>query len=57
MKLVAVKIPESQVTGLDDLVLMELYRSRGGAIRAAVRDLLYRELWHVTAEPPYGRKR
>jgi Arc/MetJ-type ribon-helix-helix transcriptional regulator len=57
LKLVTVKIPEAQVTGLDDLVRMEMYQSRSAAIRAAVRDLVHRELWRASAETPYARTR
>jgi len=45
MKLVAVKLPERQVEGLDDLVKMRMYQSRSVAVRVAVRDLLRNVLW------------
>ncbi len=45
MKLVTVKLPEALIEGLDELVRSGMYPSRSSAIRAAVRDLLKRELW------------
>jgi Arc/MetJ-type ribon-helix-helix transcriptional regulator len=47
MKLVTVKLPEALVAGLDELVNSGLYPSRSAAIRAAVRDMLKRELWRT----------
>ena len=46
MKLVTVKLPEGLIKGLDDLVRQGMYPSRSSAIRAAVRDMLKKELWH-----------
>lgn len=45
MKLVTVLLPEAYLEGLDELVRGAMYPSRSAAIRAAVRDLLKRELW------------
>ncbi len=45
MKLVTVKLPEALIQGIDELVRSGMYPSRSAAIRAAVRDLLRRELW------------
>jgi Arc/MetJ-type ribon-helix-helix transcriptional regulator len=45
LKLVTVLLPEAYLEGLDDLVRANMYPSRSAAIRAAVRDLLKRELW------------
>ena len=45
MKLVTVLLPEAYLEGLDELVRAAMYPSRSAAIRAAVRDLLKRELW------------
>jgi len=45
MKLVTVLLPEAYLEGLDELVRQNMYPSRSAAIRAAVRDLLRRELW------------
>ena len=47
MKLVTVKMPETYVEGLDELVRMGRYSTRSEAIRVAVRELLKRELWGV----------
>ncbi|HZY95268.1 MAG TPA: ribbon-helix-helix domain-containing protein [Candidatus Bathyarchaeia archaeon] len=40
-----VKLPEKLITDVDQLVKVGIYHSRSDAIRAAVRDLLRRELW------------
>ncbi len=45
MKIVTVLLPEAYLEGLDELVRANMYPSRSAAIRAAVRDLLKRELW------------
>jgi len=45
MKLVTVKLPEAILEGLDELVKAGMYQNRSAAIRAAVRDLLKKELW------------
>jgi Predicted transcriptional regulators containing the CopG/Arc/MetJ DNA-binding domain len=45
MKIISVKLPESYVEGIDELVKMGRFRSRSEAIRFAVRELLRRELW------------
>jgi Arc/MetJ-type ribon-helix-helix transcriptional regulator len=45
LKLVTVLLPEACIEGLDELVRQKIYPSRSEAIRAAVRDLLKRELW------------
>lgn len=44
MPVVSVKMADALIEGLDELVKAGLYRSRGEAMRAAVRDLLRREL-------------
>src|SRR5438132_5514871 len=48
LKLVTVKLPEKLITDVDQLVKAGIYHSRSDAIRAAVRDLLRRELWHTS---------
>ena len=48
MKLVTVKMPDTYIEGLDELVKSGRYSSRSEAIRVAVRDLLRRELWQWT---------
>ena len=47
MKLVTVLLPEGYIEGLGELVRQDMYPSRSAAIRAAVRDLLKRELWKI----------
>jgi len=44
MPVVSVKMADALIEGLDELVKAGLYRSRSEAMRAAVRDLLRREL-------------
>jgi antitoxin ParD1/3/4 len=48
LKLVTVKLPEKLINDVDQLVRAGIYHSRSDAIRAAVRDLLRRELWHTS---------
>jgi len=50
VKIVTVLLPEAHLAGLDELVRMGMYPSRSAAIRAAVRDLLKRELWRRERE-------
>jgi len=45
MKLVTVLLPEAYLEGLDELIRSGMYPSRSAAIRAAVRDMLKKELW------------
>ena len=45
MRIVTMKLPEALIDGLSELVRSEMYPSRSAAIRAAVRDMLKRELW------------
>jgi len=45
LRLVTVKLPEKLIDDVDQLVKAGIYHSRSDAIRAAVRDLLRRELW------------
>ncbi len=45
MRLVTVKMPETYIEGLDELVKIGRYSSRSEVIRIAVRDLLRKELW------------
>jgi len=46
MKLISVKLPEALIDGMDELVRKRVYPSRSAIMRAAVRDLLKRELWN-----------
>ncbi len=45
MRLVTVKVPDVYLEGIDELVKLGRYSSRSEAIRAAIRDLLRKELW------------
>jgi len=45
MKLVSVMLPKEYLKGLHELVRSGMYPSRSAAIRAAVRDILKKELW------------
>lgn len=53
MRLVTVKMPETYLEGLDELVRMGRYSSRSEAIRIAVRELLKKELWGVPEHPGF----
>ncbi|RLG86865.1 MAG: transcriptional regulator [Thermoprotei archaeon] len=46
MRIVTVKMPEAYIEGIDELVRMGRYSSRSEVIRAAIRELLKRELWY-----------
>lgn len=52
MNLISVKIPETFLEGLDDLVRLGVYPSRSEAIRVAIRDLLRKELWDTKRKGP-----
>jgi len=45
MKLVTLLLPEAYLEGLEELIRAAMYPSRSAAIRAAVRDMLKKELW------------
>ncbi len=45
LRIVTVKMPESYIEAIDELVRMGRYSSRSEVIRAAVRELLKKELW------------
>ena len=45
LKLVTVLLPEACLEGLNELVRANMYPSRSATIRAAVHDLLRREIW------------
>jgi antitoxin ParD1/3/4 len=49
VKIIPVKLPEGLVKGLDDLARQGMYSSRSSAIRAAIRDMLKKELWRAEA--------
>ncbi|MEM1805585.1 MAG: ribbon-helix-helix domain-containing protein [Ignisphaera sp.] len=45
LRIVTVKIPESYIEAIDELVRIGRYTSRSEVIRAAIRELLKKELW------------
>ncbi|MEM0028888.1 MAG: ribbon-helix-helix domain-containing protein [Ignisphaera sp.] len=45
MRIVTVKMPESYLEAIDELVKMGRYTSRSEVIRTAIRELLKKELW------------
>ncbi|MEM4535314.1 MAG: ribbon-helix-helix domain-containing protein [Desulfurococcaceae archaeon] len=45
MRIVSVKLPEAYIEAIDELVRMGIYTSRSEAIRAAIREMIKRELW------------
>ena len=47
MRIVTVKMPEAYIEGIDELVRMGRYSSRSEVIRAAIRELLKKELWYI----------
>jgi Ribbon-helix-helix protein, copG family. len=51
MRIVTVKLPESYLEGIDELVKLGRFASRSDAIRTAVRELLRRELWLQRPRP------
>jgi len=48
LKLVTVKLPDAVITGMDEMIRQGYYQSRSALIRAAVRDLLKKELWKTS---------
>jgi len=57
MRIVTVKMPESYIEAIDELVRMGRYSSRSDVIRAAVRELLKKELWASDEEFREFRKK
>lgn len=53
MRIISVQLPEMYLEALDELVKKGIYKSRSEAIRIAVRDLLWKELWskHLCKKP------
>ncbi|MEM1876896.1 MAG: ribbon-helix-helix domain-containing protein, partial [Ignisphaera sp.] len=45
MRIITVKVPESYIEAIDELVRMGIYTSRSEDIRAAIRELIKREMW------------
>lgn len=56
MRIITVKIPETYLEGLEELVNIGRYTSRSEAIRAAIRDLLKRELWEISSNTANDRE-
>jgi len=56
MRIVTVKMPESYIEAIDELVRLGRYSSRSEVIRAAVRELLKRELWSSETEQEVSRR-
>ena len=44
MRMISVKMPETLVDGIDELVERGVYKSRSAVVRTAVRDLRLKEL-------------
>lgn len=47
MKVTSLYLPEPYIQALDKLVASKKYPNRSEAIRLAIRDLLFREVWSV----------
>lgn len=57
IRIITVKIPEAYLEGLEELVNTGRYTSRSEAIRAAIRDLLKRELWDISSNASNDQER
>lgn len=55
MRIITVKMPESYVEAIDELVRLGRYTSRSEVIRAAIRELIKRELWSSNSKVIEGR--
>ncbi|MEM0006539.1 MAG: ribbon-helix-helix domain-containing protein [Ignisphaera sp.] len=47
MRIVTVKMPETYIEAIDELIRMGRYSSRSEVIRSAIRELLKKELWQT----------
>lgn len=45
MKMITVHLPEAYLEAIEELIRDRYYPSRSEVIRAAVRDLIKREIW------------
>lgn len=54
MSLISVHVPKKMLEELDDLVRRGIFPNRSEAIRAALRDLLYKEVFK--SKPPKEEK-
>jgi len=50
LRIITVKIPDTYIDGIDELVRLGRYSCRSEAIRVAIRDLLKKELWFSDEE-------
>jgi putative addiction module CopG family antidote len=50
LRIITVKMPDLYLEGIDELVKIGRYKNRSEVIRAAVRELLRRELWMKEVE-------
>lgn len=57
MRIVTVKMPETYIEAIDELVRSGRYSSRSEVIRAAIRELLRRELWQGMRSSERGARR
>jgi len=48
LKRISVRIPEAQVSIMEEFIKNGTYRSKSDIVREAVRDLLRRQLWLIT---------
>lgn len=48
MKLITLHVPEAYISGIEELVNMNMYPNRSEVIRVAIRDLLKSELTSLT---------
>ena len=51
MKLITVHVPEAYLSGIEELVNMQIYPNRSEVIRVALRDLLKSELKTIIPRP------
>ena len=51
MKLITVHVPEAYLSGIEELVNMQVYPNRSEVIRVAIRDLLKEELNSIIRRP------
>lgn len=54
MRIVTVKMPETYIEAIDELIRMGRYSSRSEVIRSAIRELLRKELW--SSDQGIGKK-
>jgi Arc/MetJ-type ribon-helix-helix transcriptional regulator len=52
MKLITCHLPEAYLSGIEELVNLNVYPNRSEVIRVAIRDLLKAELTTLFRRPP-----